>query len=197
MQNYARCRRLAGRRATALDHRRPAFEFFLHLSGKLGRGTGLRIHVLRLTPPNPEAVPRLIISALGHRYMQYINRSYRRTGNPSDSRHKSSLIHTSSYFLTCMHYIELNQVRRRVYRNLFRSELDAAVAGNIRLALNQNQPLGDSPFYARAAQAAGARREACPHGRPRLVKIGCNGSLGGRFGGMGPETIRCAVAYRA
>ena len=91
-------------------------------------------------------MPRLIISALGRRYMHYIERSYRRTGNLSDSRHKSSLIHTRSYFLTCMHYVELIQVRRRVYRNLFRSDLDAAVAGNIRLALNQNQPLGDRPL---------------------------------------------------
>ena len=144
--SYARYRRLVDHRATALDHLRPAFEFFLHAGGEFGRCARVRIHALRLTPPNVEAVPRLIISAPGRRFMEYIIRGYRRTGNLSDSRHKSSLIHTRSYFLTCMHYVELIQVRRRVYRNLFRSELDPAVAGNIRLALNQNQPLGDRPL---------------------------------------------------
>ena len=36
------------------------------------------VHLL-LTPKRAEAMPRLIIS-LGRRYVQYINRSYRRTG---------------------------------------------------------------------------------------------------------------------
>ena len=61
-------------------------------------------------------------------------------------------------------------VRRKAYRELFRSELDAAAVDDIGLALNQNQPLGDSRFYARVARAAGERREARPRGRPRVVK---------------------------
>lgn len=46
------------------------------------------VHLL-LTPKRAEAVPKLIIS-LGRRYVQYINRSYRRTGTLWDSRYKSS-----------------------------------------------------------------------------------------------------------
>ena len=67
------------------------------------------IHLL-LTPPNPEAVARTVIS-LGRRYVQYINRTYRRTGTLWDGRYKSSLIEAESYLLLCQRYIELNPVR--------------------------------------------------------------------------------------
>jgi putative transposase len=49
------------------------------------------VHLL-LTPPEPEAVSQLAIS-LGRRYVQYINRTYCRTGTLWDSRYKSSLVH--------------------------------------------------------------------------------------------------------
>ena len=48
------------------------------------------VHLL-LTPKRAESMPRLII-ALGRRYVQYINTTYRRTGTLWDSRYKSSLI---------------------------------------------------------------------------------------------------------
>jgi len=67
------------------------------------------VHLL-LTPKKAVAVPKLIIS-LGRRYVQYINRSYRRTGTLWDSRYKSSLIQADTYLLTCQRYIELNPVR--------------------------------------------------------------------------------------
>ena len=57
------------------------------------------VHFL-LTPPDAQAVPRLIIS-LGRRYVQYINRSYRRTGTLWDSRYKSSLIHAARRIAIC------------------------------------------------------------------------------------------------
>ena len=47
------------------------------------------VHLL-LTPTKAAAVPRLIMS-LGRRYVQYINRSHRRTGTLWDSRYKSSV----------------------------------------------------------------------------------------------------------
>jgi putative transposase len=55
-------------------------------------------------------VPNLLIS-LGRRYVQYINRSYRRTGTLWDSRYKSSLVQAETYLLACQRYIELNPVR--------------------------------------------------------------------------------------
>ncbi len=49
------------------------------------------VHLL-LTPKKASALlPKLIIS-LGRRYVQYVNRSYRRTGTLWDSRYKSSVI---------------------------------------------------------------------------------------------------------
>lgn len=67
------------------------------------------VHLL-LTPPTPEAVSALMIS-LGRRYVQYINKTYRRTGTLWDSRYKSSLVQADVYLLLCQRYIELNPVR--------------------------------------------------------------------------------------
>ena len=67
------------------------------------------VHLL-LTPRKAEAVPKLIIS-LGRRYVQYVNRSYRRTGTLWESRYKSSLVQAETYLLACQRYIELNPVR--------------------------------------------------------------------------------------
>jgi putative transposase len=67
------------------------------------------VHLL-VTPQKAAMVPRLLIS-LGRRYVQYINRRYRRTGTLWDSRYKSSLIHAQTYLLACQRYIELNPVR--------------------------------------------------------------------------------------
>ncbi|MFN7571475.1 MAG: transposase [Betaproteobacteria bacterium] len=166
------------------------------------------VHLL-LTPRRAAAVPRLII-ALGSRYVQYVNRSYRRTGTLWDSRYKSSAIQAETYLLACQPYIELNPVRagmvddpahyrwtsyranglgradalvaphavyvalgrndaerRAAYRALFRTEPDAPAIDDLRLALNENQPVGNARFLARVARAMGERRQARPQGRPR------------------------------
>jgi putative transposase len=67
------------------------------------------VHLL-LTPRKAQAVPQLLIS-LGRRCVQYVNRSYRRTGTLWDSRCKSSLIQAETYLLACQRYSELNPVR--------------------------------------------------------------------------------------
>ena len=64
------------------------------------------VHLL-ITPERSDAVPRVII-AMGRRYVQYINITYRRTGTLWDSRYKSSLIQAETYLLACQRYIELN-----------------------------------------------------------------------------------------
>ena len=192
---------------------------YLHWLGEALSDTDCQLHAyammtnhvqLLLTPKKAEAVPRLIMS-LGRRYVQYINRTYKRTGTLWDSRYKSSVIQADTYLLTCQRYIELNPVRaamvddpahyrwtsyrhnalgaadsritphvlyqalgltdksrQTAYRALFRAQLDVAAIDDIRLALNQNQPLGNSRFYARIEKATGVRREARQRGRPRL-----------------------------
>jgi putative transposase len=179
------------------------------------------VHLL-LTPKKAQAVPRLVIS-LGRRYVQYINRSYRRTGTLWDSRYKSSLVQVETYLLACQRYIELNPVRAAMvndpvhyrwssyrsnalgkadarvtqhalyeslgrtdkdrqagYRALFRSHLDRAAIDDIRLALNQSQPLGNERFYAKIEKATGVRREARPRGRPRLAIDGHAAAVAGQ-----------------
>ena len=49
--------------------------------------------------------------SLGRRYVQYINRSYRRTGMLWDGRYQSSLVEVDAYLVCCQRYIELNPVR--------------------------------------------------------------------------------------
>jgi putative transposase len=167
------------------------------------------VHLL-LTPGKAAAVPKLLIS-LGRRYVQYINRSYRRTGTLWDSRYKSSLVEPDTYLLACQRYIELNPVRaamvddpaqyrwssyrsnglgqpdprltphplylalgrndkerQTAYRALFKGHLDRAAIDDIRLALHQSQPVGNSRFHALIEQTTGIRREAKPRGRPRI-----------------------------
>jgi hypothetical protein len=48
--------------------------------------------------------------------------------------------------------------RQAAYKDLFQSELDFDVINNIRQALTQNQPLGNSCFYTKAM--TGQRRES-------------------------------------
>ena len=67
------------------------------------------VHLLA-TSTKPEGIAKMMQS-IGRRYVQYINRSYKRTGSLWEGRFKSSLVQAETYLLTCMRYIELNPVR--------------------------------------------------------------------------------------
>ena len=54
-----------------------------------------------------------------------------------------------------------------MYRERFDQMLPDEMMNDIRLALNQTQPLGNSQFSDAIEQAAGQRREAKPRDRPR------------------------------
>lgn len=69
--------------------------------------------------------------------------------------------------------------RQSAYRALFRAHLDAEAISNIRLALNQSQPLGNERFYQHIEQMTGQRRESKPRGRPRAAPEG-EGSMAGQ-----------------
>ena len=49
------------------------------------------------------------MKALGQRYVQYVNRTYRRTGTLGE-RFRSCLTQEESYLLACQRYIKLNPV---------------------------------------------------------------------------------------
>lgn len=66
-------------------------------------------------------------------------------------------------------YASLGQdasTRQSVYRELFDQVLPGKTINNIRLALNQTQPLGNDRFLDAIAKATGQRRETRPRGRP-------------------------------
>jgi putative transposase len=48
---------------------------------------------------------------LGQRYVQYVNRMYRRSGTLGEGRLRSCLTQSEAYVLACYRYIELNPVR--------------------------------------------------------------------------------------
>jgi putative transposase len=166
------------------------------------------VHLL-LTPQTAVGVARIVI-ALGRRYVQYINKTYRRSGTLWDSRYKSSPVQAETHFLLCQRYIELNPVRaalvddpaqnrwssyrhnglgqantlltphslylqlgesdqqrQAAYRALFGPQLERAAIDDIRLTLNQNQPLGNGRFLDEIERMTGQRREPRPRGRPR------------------------------
>ena len=52
-----------------------------------------------------------LMKALGQRYVQYVNRVYRRSGTLWEGRFRSCLVQEEGYLLGCQRYIELNPVR--------------------------------------------------------------------------------------
>ena len=51
------------------------------------------------------------MKGLGQRYVQYINRTYRRSGTLWEGRFRSCLMAEEDYVLACYRYIEMNPVR--------------------------------------------------------------------------------------
>ncbi len=68
---------------------------------------------LLMTPSTKTGISRMM-QLLGNRYVQYINKKYRRTGTLWEGRHKSCLVDAERYLLTCYRYIELNPVRAKM-----------------------------------------------------------------------------------
>jgi len=66
------------------------------------------IHVLA-TPGRADSISNAT-RVIGSRYAYYFNKKYKRTGTLWEGRHKSSLVQSERYFLTCCRYIELNPV---------------------------------------------------------------------------------------
>ncbi len=95
------------------------YQFYLEWLGKYAEETGCAIHSyvlmtnhvhMLLTPDKAESVGQMM-KKLGQRYVQYVNRTYRRSGTLWEGRYRSCLIQDETYLLTCHRYIELNPVR--------------------------------------------------------------------------------------
>lgn len=93
--------------------------FYLERLAEQARKHGCAIHAwclmtnhvhLLLTPSRADSVG-LLMKGLGQRYVQYINRTYRRSGTLWEGRFRSCLVQDEGYLLACYRYIEMNPVR--------------------------------------------------------------------------------------
>jgi putative transposase len=98
-----------------------AEDYRRYLQGLAGQAmkSGCRIHAyclmtshvhLRATPERQDSAG-MMMKHLGQRFVQYINRTYRRTGTLWEGRFRSCLAQSEHYVLACCRYIELNPVR--------------------------------------------------------------------------------------
>lgn len=108
-----------GNNRTETFHAREDFAYYREVLIDASERTGCLVHSyvlmsnhvhLLLTPPDHHAASRLI-QIVGRRYVRYFNARYSRTGTLWEGRFKSSLVDSTSYFLTCSRYIDLNPVR--------------------------------------------------------------------------------------
>ena len=74
-------------------------------------------HVHLLLTPQQQDSAATMMKHLGQRYVQYVNRTYRRSGTLWEGRFRSCLAQEDTYVLTCHRYIELNPVRAAMVEN--------------------------------------------------------------------------------
>ncbi len=74
-------------------------------------------HVHLLLTPEREDSAGLLMKHLGQRYVQYVNRRYRRSGTLWEGRFRSCLTQSEDYVLACYRYIELNPVRANMIQH--------------------------------------------------------------------------------
>jgi putative transposase len=73
-------------------------------------------HVHMLLTPAESQSAALLMKHLGQEYVQYVNRTYGRTGSLWEGRFRSCIVDTEVYLMRCHRYIELNPVRAGMVR---------------------------------------------------------------------------------
>jgi putative transposase len=126
------------------------YALYLHHLEELSRKFRCAVHAyvlmtnhvhLLLTPLRKDG-PSLLMKHLGQRYVQYINKTYRRSGTLWEGRFKSSIVQEQGYLLRCYRYIELNPVRAGMVRHPrdYRwSSYSANGEGNLSRLLNPHE----------------------------------------------------------
>ena len=100
------------------------YRMFLGTLAALAESESIRVHayvlmtnhVHLLITPRTDRGPAQLMKRLGQRYVQHINRTYRRTGTLFEGRFRSAVIETDGYLFACQRYIELNPVRASMVR---------------------------------------------------------------------------------
>ncbi|MDE1545069.1 transposase [Dechloromonas agitata] len=95
------------------------YRFYLDWLGEYAAKAGCSVHAyilmtnhvhLLVSSDSASGVGDLM-KALGQRYVQHFNRTYRRSGTLWEGRFRSCLLQDDAYLLACQRYIELNSVR--------------------------------------------------------------------------------------
>jgi len=95
------------------------FRYYLEQLAEQAEAHGCAVHAyclmtnhvhLLLTPSRADSAGKMM-KALGQRYVQYVNRTYRRSGTLWEGRFRSCPVENETYLLVCHRYIELNPVR--------------------------------------------------------------------------------------
>jgi len=98
---------------------RADFRFYLDLWRAKARWYGVNVHAFCLmsnhihfivSSPEPAAIS-CTMKVVGSRYACHFNKRHGRTGTLQEGRHRSSLIDSDTYLLTCYRYVESNPVR--------------------------------------------------------------------------------------
>ena len=183
--------------------------FYLDWLGEYAGKTGIRLHayvlmtnhVHLLVSDEQGGAVGALMKALGQRYVQYFNKTYRRSGTLWEGRYRSCLTQAETYLLACQRYIELNPVRAAMvehpadhrwssYRANAQGEANPLITPH-----DLYQALGQDPASRQAAYRGLFRHELEP-GMADHIRQATNGNyaLGDpRFG----EQIETALKRRA
>ena len=101
------------------------YQFFLLHLGELAKRFKCELHayvlmtnhVHLLLTPHFARGPSLLMKLLGQRYVQYVNKTYRRSGTLREGRFRSSFVQDERYLLACYRYIEMNPVRANMVKH--------------------------------------------------------------------------------
>lgn len=113
-------------------------------------------HVHLIVEPSTADGLGNMMQSVGRKYVQYINRAYKRTGTLWEGRFRSSLISKDEYLLTCSKYIELNPVRAKVADNpqgYYWSSFGAKTSSK------KDSLLDEDPLYKSLGDTADQRRQ--------------------------------------
>ena len=146
-------------------HAEADYQFYLHYLKEFADRFGCAVHSyvlmtnhvhLLLTPAREDSAG-LLMKHLGQRYVQYINRTYRRTGTLWEGRFRSCLTQSEDYVLACYRYIELNPVRAGMVMKPQDYRWSSYHANGLGRA---NALLSTHEEYRRLGRSEGDRREA-------------------------------------
>jgi putative transposase len=101
------------------------YQFFLDHLARLAKRFRCELHAYvlmtnhfhLLLSSGLAAGPSLLMKFLGQRYVQYVNRAYKRSGSLWEGRFRSSLVQTERYVLGCYRYIEMNPIRAAMVKH--------------------------------------------------------------------------------